>query len=244
VDVAASSRAAAGLEIERLAEAAGLPMDAVRFLAGGLARWGFVVTDRASVRPTLAGVTACRLWTTLPARVEAAWRDRLGDAVVHELGGTDVHGVLTAELGAVTAAFDGSLALQLNLLRVLGDEPTRPRDLPARTGIARESVDLLLREADDLGLVEPGTLRLTTAGALVRSEGWSQLRAAEQARPDLTEPLVAAVAGSAPGLEPMPGSWRTVAPYKSRTEAFRRDPARALPHHPMPVRQGGWPDGA
>lgn len=46
------------------------------------------------------------------------------------------------------------------------------------------------------------------------------------------------------GLAPAPTSWRANAPYKSQTKRLVADPASALPHHPMPVRQGAWPDGA
>jgi hypothetical protein len=233
-----------GITEDLLTQAAGVPIGALRFLTGGLARWGYLAVDDATVRLTPAGRAARRLWERLPERVEAKWRKRHGNEVVEGLGGADIHGALSAELATIGAAFGGSLALHLNLLRVLGDEPTRARDLPVRTGIARESIDVLLREATTLGLVEPGTLRLTSAGATTRTVGGDRLTNIEQGRPDHISLLRVVVAGAAPGLEPAPESWRTMPPYKARTEAFRNDPDASLPHYPMPVRQGGWPDGA
>jgi hypothetical protein len=233
-----------GIAEDLLADAAGLPVGAVRFLTGGLSRWGYLAVDDATVRPTPAGRAARRLWDMLPERVEAEWRKRHGKEVVEGLGGADVHGALSAELLTIGAAFEASLALHLNLLRVLGDDPTRARDLPVRTGIARESIDVLIREATTLRLVEPGTLRLTSEGAITRTAARDRLTDIELGRPDHTSPLRVVVAGAAPGLEPAPGSWRTMLPHKARTEAFRNDPAASLPHHAMPVRQGGWPDGA
>jgi hypothetical protein len=46
------------------------------------------------------------------------------------------------------------------------------------------------------------------------------------------------------GLQPHPDGWRAQRPYASQTARIVSDPASHLPHHPMLVRQGGWPDGA
>lgn len=46
------------------------------------------------------------------------------------------------------------------------------------------------------------------------------------------------------GLQPHPDNWRARSPYATRTEAFLRDQAEALPRHPMVLHQGGFPDGA
>jgi len=45
------------------------------------------------------------------------------------------------------------------------------------------------------------------------------------------------------GLEPAPGGWRAQPPYAARTAAMLRDPNAALPHFPMVLHRGGWPDG-
>jgi hypothetical protein len=51
-------------------------------------------------------------------------------------------------------------------------------------------------------------------------------------------PLMAA------GLHPPPGGWRSQRSHLSQTEAVLRDPAAALPRHPMVLHRGGFPDGS
>jgi len=46
------------------------------------------------------------------------------------------------------------------------------------------------------------------------------------------------------GLTPYPDGWRASKPYAHRTQALIADPRRALPHHPMVLHRGGWPDGS
>ena len=46
------------------------------------------------------------------------------------------------------------------------------------------------------------------------------------------------------GLRPHPGGWRASKPYAQQTEAVLADPRGALPHYPMVLHRGGWPDGS
>jgi hypothetical protein len=46
------------------------------------------------------------------------------------------------------------------------------------------------------------------------------------------------------GLMPPSGGWRARKAYLAQTTAFVRDPGAALPHHPMVLHRGGWPDGS
>ncbi len=46
------------------------------------------------------------------------------------------------------------------------------------------------------------------------------------------------------GLHPHPGGWRASQPYVERTEAMVADPRSSLPHYPMVLHRGGWPDGS
>ena len=41
-----------------------------------------------------------------------------------------------------------------------------------------------------------------------------------------------------------PGGWRASKPYAERTRALLDDPLAALPHYPMVLHRGGWPDGS
>ncbi len=46
------------------------------------------------------------------------------------------------------------------------------------------------------------------------------------------------------GLQLHPGGWRGTKPYLAQTEAVLTDPTAALPHYPMVLHRGGWPDGS
>ena len=46
------------------------------------------------------------------------------------------------------------------------------------------------------------------------------------------------------GLEPYADGWRASAPYVTQTQAVMNDPVAALPHYPMVLHRGGWPDGS
>ena len=46
------------------------------------------------------------------------------------------------------------------------------------------------------------------------------------------------------GLEPSAGGWRASAPYVTQTQAVMNNPVAALPHYPMVLHRGGWPDGS
>jgi hypothetical protein len=46
------------------------------------------------------------------------------------------------------------------------------------------------------------------------------------------------------GLVPYPDGWRARRPYLPQTAATIRDPAGSLPHQPMVLHRGGYPDGS
>jgi len=45
-------------------------------------------------------------------------------------------------------------------------------------------------------------------------------------------------------LQPYPDGWRASKAYAARTQAVIDDPTAALPHYPMVLHRGGWPDGS
>jgi hypothetical protein len=45
-------------------------------------------------------------------------------------------------------------------------------------------------------------------------------------------------------LRPYPDGWRAQRPYVTQTTAVVADPAGTLPHYPMVLHRGGWPDGS
>ena len=151
-----------------------------------------------------------------------------------------------------------SLAISANVLRVLGVDGTRLRDLPPLTGTSKEAVSwamgILMRA--HLAAEEPAPAasrgkiaRLTPRGLQAqrlyhefvgtieqRWRGRFAGGATDAVRASL-EALATAPGGGPPplfaGLEPHPDNWRA---------AVRR-PA-ILPHYPMVLHRGGYPDGS
>jgi methyltransferase (TIGR00027 family) len=148
-----------------------------------------------------------------------------------------------------------SLAVAANVLRVLGSEGTRLRELPALTGTSTESVRwaLGILTRGDLAAEEPDpaasrgkVARLTPRGVDARHlyhelTGTIERRWHDRFTPGVTGALRASLeplaAGQPPvlfgGLEPYPDNWR----------ASVRRPA-TLPHFPMVLHRGGYPDGS
>jgi methyltransferase (TIGR00027 family) len=148
-----------------------------------------------------------------------------------------------------------SLAVAANVLRVLGTEGTRLRELPALTGTSKESVRWALGILTRGGLAaeEPdpaagrGKVARLTPRGLDAQHLYHELTDTIERRwhdyftPGVTGALRASLeplaAGQPPvlfgGLEPYPDNWR----------ASVRRPA-TLPHFPMVPHRGGYPDGS
>jgi methyltransferase (TIGR00027 family) len=151
-----------------------------------------------------------------------------------------------------------SLAAGATVLRVLGETGTRLRDLPSMAGISKEAVSWALGVLTRVGLAagEPDpaarrgqVARLTPVGQRAQRRYYELTAAIEQrwrerfgtgpagALRTALEPLATAPDGEpAPlfgGLEPYPDNWRA---------ATR--PLVILPHYPMVLHRGGYPDGS
>jgi methyltransferase (TIGR00027 family) len=151
-----------------------------------------------------------------------------------------------------------SLAVGANLLRVLHEDGTRLRDLPLRTGVSKEAVSwamgVLLRAG--LAVEEPDpaarrgqAARLTPRGLLAQelylelldtiAERW-RVRFGSDTIGSLRQSLEVLAVGSGnqpppllQGLEPYPDNWRA-----------QVRPPSLLPHYPMVLHRGGYPDGS
>ena len=150
-----------------------------------------------------------------------------------------------------------SLAICANLLRVLREDPVPLRDLPVRSGVSKESVSMALGILDKQRLVvaEPDpsargrVIRLTPAGRQAQEASRRLIGAVEESWVErLGAPLIGdlravleALAGEAnsaasplfEGLQPYPDGWRALVPKPE-----------ALPHFPMVLHRGGYPDGS
>lgn len=151
-----------------------------------------------------------------------------------------------------------SLAIGANTLRVIEDEGTRERDLPARSGVSKEATATALSYLTKRGyaVVEPEAggskgkrVRLTARGILAKDaygrmaasieRRWIGLfgnAAVEGLRKGLESLATDGTAERSPlfaGLEPRPECWRSKVPKPV-----------TLPHYPMILHRGGYPDGS
>jgi methyltransferase (TIGR00027 family) len=148
-----------------------------------------------------------------------------------------------------------SLALSANVLRVLTADGEPTKDIPARAGVSKESVAMAITAARERGLVDEGPdpaggrfrmARLTAGGVAARDaypaeaagiEADWRTRFGGETVTGLRQALEPLAAGDRPllfaGLDPYPDNWRA-----------RTGPIRTLPHYPMTLHRGGYPDGS
>jgi DNA-binding MarR family transcriptional regulator len=185
----------------------------------------------------------------------------------------DLSVLLSQVLLAFTLDFEHesavSLAIGANALRVLTAEGVRVRELPYLTGVSKEALSMaagiLTRRSCAVVGPDPAAsrgklIRLTPRGRSAQDEYIRLLDVVEQrwrARfgPGTIDTLrrsLLSVTGQhdggrprlAQGLQPYPDGWRARGPYLRPTTAVLNDPGAALPHYPMVLHRGGWPDGS
>jgi hypothetical protein len=91
------------------------------------------------------------------------------------------------------------------------------------------------------------TIRLTPAGEELLAEQrrlHTRLEERWDARLRRSLERILAHPDLSAGLQPYPGGWRSSKPYAQQTEAVLADPPGHLPHYPMVLHRGGWPDGS
>ena len=154
-----------------------------------------------------------------------------------------------------------SITTSANVLRVIGPEGTAMKELPLRGGVAKEGVSVAVKFLAKNGLVTVGSeAQLTAKGVKAQKEYAATLAGIEKRwQKTFGRETIATLRSSlealdergkggrsllAEGIEPKPGAWRTHKRYAAQTEAFVRDPRKALPHYPFISHRGGYPDGA
>ena len=143
---------------------------------------------------------------------------------------------------------DVSLAIGANVLRLLDMKGVRLRDLPLRSGISKEAIAMAMGILQKKGLVEtvadPSAartkmVRLTVAGRQAQEAYWRRVAVIEERWRGQFGEAVDAPRGALKGLgeirapEPYPDGWRAAVP---RPET--------LPHYPVVLHRGGYPDGS
>lgn len=152
--------------------------------------------------------------------------------------------------------YEISLAIAANILRVLHEKEVLVRELPVLSGVSKEAIAVAIGFLQNKGLVlvrqdanRARIARLTPKGLQARDQyrprlGTIEERWLDRFGKDSTRALresLETLAGEAEGelsplfrgLEPYPDGWRASVP-KPKT----------LPHYPMVLHRGGFPDGS
>ena len=151
-----------------------------------------------------------------------------------------------------------SLAIYADVVRVLDDKGVRVRDLPLLGGVSKEAISMAMGFLQKRGFAVVGPdpagsrakiARLTEKGRaaqnacrqrLARVEERWQARYGADAMGKLRESLELLAGDGTAEHSPL---FRGLAPYPDNWRASVRQP-RTLPHYPMVLHRGGYPDGS
>jgi DNA-binding MarR family transcriptional regulator len=151
-----------------------------------------------------------------------------------------------------------SLASSANVLRLVGDDGARLRDLPRSSGVSKEAIAMAVGRLEERGFaaIEPEStgrrgkmLRLTPKGQRAKAAYDEFTRAVEQRwQTSFGKNTIASLRGA---LEPLAGGtgaqpsplFRGMEPYSDGWRAAVPRP-ESLPHYPMVLHRGGFPDGS
>lgn len=183
--------------------------------------------------------------------------DRVEAGTQHPLS-TLLSKVLLAFALEFESDWDLSLAISANVLRVLDEKGVRIRDLPRLTGVSKEAISMAMGILQKAGVAVVGpdpagnrgkVARLTPKGReaqaayrhrlAILEESWQErlgrdaIRALRKSLERLAGEPGASQSPLFRGLEPYPDGWRA---------SVRR--SDTLPHYPMVLHRGGYPDGS
>jgi DNA-binding MarR family transcriptional regulator len=151
-----------------------------------------------------------------------------------------------------------SLASSANVLRLVGDDGMRLRDLPRSSGVSKEAIAMAVGRLEERGfaVIEAQStgrrvkmLRLTAKGRQAKAAYHQFTRAIEQRwQTGFGKNTIAGLRGA---LEPLAGEtsaqpsplFRGLEPYSDGWRAAVPKP-ETLPHYPMVLHRGGFPDGS
>ena len=158
----------------------------------------------------------------------------------------------------------GSLAISANVLRVLTEDEVALRDIPALGGVSKESIAMALGILKKYKLVEETKIPHAKSGKLVRLtpkgtqfkqravtlvesiEGEWCAKFGDRAMRRLRDALAAIVRAEGAVPDANGNASLLFAGIKPHTEGWRArvKTPRTLPHFPMVLHRGGYPDGA
>jgi DNA-binding MarR family transcriptional regulator len=198
------------------------------------------------------GMRATLVWPDEPLPRGRAPVDKLGLSAL-------LARVLLALTLEVEKESELSLTISANVLRAIGEGGEIAfRDVPRSGGVAKEGVTAAVNFLQKRGFVSVGSdpdkiTRLTEKGEEARVKHRRALAAAEKTWGKrlgpktlalLRDELDALSPALGEGMTPHDDGWRGLKPYKELTDAFVQDPRASLPHHPMILHRGGYPDGS
>jgi hypothetical protein len=196
-----------------------------------------------------------------PLRSQPA--DRSGIALAgneDQLAGAALPELLSKVLLGFAIEFEAgtrSLAVMADLIRVLDADGVPVAELPRRSGVSKEGIAMAMGLVTKAGTVEQvarpsgrGKLARLTAKGTAAQQEYARLTAEIEDgwRARYGADLVASLRGLLEPLADVPGSghgplWRGLEPYPDGWRASVRA-ADTLPHYPMVLHRGGYPDGS
>ncbi len=223
----------------------------------------------AGLRAALTGLAsqldpalpACMPILGYPLRSEPANRAAIALAGNEDqLAGAALPELLSKVLLAFAVEFEAgtrSLAVMANLIRVLDAGGVPVAELPVRSGVSREAIAMALGLVTKAGTVEQaakpggrGKLARLTGSGIAAQRAYAGRTADIEAgwRARYGADLVAGLRGLLEPLADLPGGghgplWRGLEPYPDGWRASARA-AGPLPHYPMVLHRGGYPDGS
>jgi hypothetical protein len=215
-----------------------------------------IVTDLDPALPDCLPILGYGLYSRIPVPSMPAARDAGNPP---DRSARPLWALLSKPLLAFALAYERgggpSLAISANILRVLTEDGVRTRDVPALAGVSKEAVAMATGLLGKLGLTAEGpdpaggrlkVVRLSPAGAAARAAYHERAAGIEADwRAGFGRPRVAALRaalevvadGDPPpllaALEPYPDNWRA-----------QVAPPTVLPHYPVTLHRGGYPDGS
>jgi hypothetical protein len=217
-------------------------------------RFGSGAVDRLREALTRVGETFPGLPDTLPILGYGLFC-RLQDTAGESSSERCLGALLSRPLLAFALGYERgvklSLAVMLNVVRVLDGDGLRVADLPGLSGVSREAIAMALTLLQNAHCVEIWSrdrrrmVRLTDRGLNARRRGQRRVRDREAAwRERFGDELRAALARLVgDGTEAGSPLFAGLAPYPDGWRADVRPPVR-FPWFPMVLHRGGWPDGS
>ena len=144
-----------------------------------------------------------------------------------------------------------SLPLTANFVRVLSRGGLDVRELPATAGVSKEATTMALNFLEKAGYVSVDAKRVRLTAKGLKAQAAAPALHAEVERAEGPHGLRKAIDGVldqraalSEGLRPYPDGWRARKRYVEQTNAVIDDPTGRLPHYPIVLHRGGWPDGS